>query len=174
VTVRLAVPADAAAIADVAGATFALACPPGTPQAVIDRIVADSLTEAAFSDALRDPERILLVAEPAPGSPLEGYAMVVLAEPEDPAAAIRLRPGVELARLYVREAAHGSGTADALLAGALEAVRETGAAGIWLGTNRRNERSQRFYVKHGFVRAGVKPSRLGDGYEDDVVYERPL
>jgi diamine N-acetyltransferase len=175
-TVRAALPSDAAALAEVAGATFALACPPSTPQAAIDDFIATVLSEQAFAGYLADPDRVLLVAESTPGAPLDGYAMLVLGEPADPdvAGSVRIRPTVELSKIYVREGGHGRGTAAELLTRALEAGRERGAAGMWLGTNQENERAQRFYAKHAFERVGVKRFKLGDRYEDDFVFERPL
>ncbi|GAA2754006.1 GNAT family N-acetyltransferase [Amnibacterium kyonggiense] len=175
-TVRAARPADAAALAEVAAATFGLACPPSTPQAAIDEFIATALSESAFTRYLADPARALLVAETTPGRPFDGYAMLVLGEPADPdvAGALRVRPTVELSKIYVRADGHGRGTAAELLARALEAGRARGAAGMWLGTNQENERAQRFYAKHGFERVGVKRFRLGDRYEDDFVFERPL
>lgn len=45
---------------------------------------------------------------------------------------------------------------------------------MWLGTNEENARARRFYAKHGFEPVGTKRFRLGDRYEHDVVFERPL
>jgi diamine N-acetyltransferase len=176
VTVRPAVPADAAALAEVAGATFALACPPSTTAEAIADFIATRLSVPAFDAYLADAARILLVAERGPGQPLDGYTMLVLGEPADAdvAGSIRIRPTVELSKIYVREGSHGRGTAGELLARSLDAAREREAAGMWLGTNQENERAQRFYVKHGFERVGVKRFRLGDRWEDDYVFERAL
>lgn len=175
-TVRPAVPTDAAALAEVAAATFALACPPTTTQEAIDDFIATSLSEAAFARYLADPARTLLVAEHAPGAPLDGYTMLVEGDPADPdvASVVRVRPTAELSKIYVREGSHGRGTASELLTRTLDAARDRGAIGVWLGTNQENVRAQRFYVKHGFERVGVKRFKLGDQYEDDFVYERPL
>jgi RimJ/RimL family protein N-acetyltransferase len=35
-------------------------------------------------------------------------------------------------------------------------------------------RAQRFYAKSGFARVGTKRFLVGDRFEDDYVYERPL
>ena len=178
VTVRPAVPADAAAaaLAEVAGATFALACPPSTTQEAIADFIGTALSEAAFARYLADPDRILLVAEHVPGAPLDGYTMLVTGDPADPdvASVVRERPTVELSKIYVREGSHGHGTASELMTRSLEAARERGARGIWLGTNQENVRAQRFYLKHGFERVGTKRFKLGDRYEDDFVFARPL
>src|SRR5439155_12526091 len=59
VTVRRAVPSDAAALAEVAAVTFALACPPSTkPEAIAD-FIATTLSEASFAAYLADPARTL-------------------------------------------------------------------------------------------------------------------
>ena len=175
-TVRRALPSEAAALADVAGATFALACPPDADPAAIVDFVATVLSEESFAGYLADPARILLVDEEAPGAPLVGYTMLVTGEPADPdvAGAIRLRPTAELSKIYVREGSHGRGTAGDLLARSIEAAQEHGALGMWLGTNVENARAHRFYAKHGFAVVGTKRFKLGDRYEDDLVFERPL
>ena len=60
------------------------------------------------------------------------------------------------------------------MAACLDAARQRGAAGLWLGVNQLNERAQRFYGKSGFARVGTKRFLVGDRYEDDFVYERAL
>jgi ribosomal protein S18 acetylase RimI-like enzyme len=176
VTVRQAQPGDAAAVAEVAARTFALACPPSTAPEAIAAFIATNLSEAAFAGHLADPARTLLVAGTGAGEPFDGYAMLVAGEPTDPdvAGAIRLRPTAELSKIYVREGSHGRGTAAELLARCLDAARDGGAVGVWLGTNEENARAQRFYAKHGFVVVGTKRFKLGDRYEDDLVFERAL
>lgn len=174
-TVRPATAADASALAEVAGATFALACPPSTTEEAKADFIASALSAAAFTRYLADPARVLLVDDPGEG-PLDGYTMLVLGDPADGdvARCLRIRPTSELSKIYVRPGQHGRGAAGALLARTLEDARGRGAAGVWLGTNQENERAQRFYGKHGFERVGVKRFRLGDRYEDDYVYERAL
>lgn len=174
-TVRRAVPSDAAALAEVAAVTFALACPPSTAKQAIADFVATALSAEAFARHLADPSRVLLVDDPGEG-PLDGYTMLVLGEPADAdvVRSIRVRPTAELSKIYVRPGQHGRGTAGGLLERTVEAARERGAAGMWLGTNQENERAQRFYAKHGFERVGVKHFRLGDRDEDDYVFERAL
>ncbi len=175
-TVRTAVPADAPALADVAEATFRLACPPDATEAAMAEHIAAVLSVPAFESWLGDPDRVLLVDDPGDGAPFAGYAMVVLAEPADPdvAGSVRIRPTSELSKIYVREGQHGRGTAGELMSRSLDEARARGAAGMWLGTHEENRRAQRFYVKHGFARVGSKRFRLGDRLERDHVYERAL
>ena len=117
-TVRPATPLDAVALAEVAAATFRLACPPSTTEEAMAAHIAAVLSESAFARHLTDPDRAVLVDDPGDGGPLVGYALLVFEEPADAdvARAIRTRPTSELSKIYVREGQHGRGSAAALLA----------------------------------------------------------
>jgi ribosomal protein S18 acetylase RimI-like enzyme len=172
--VRRAAAQDAPVVADVAARTFALACPPHVTPEAIASFVAGVLSRERFDAYLADPQRDVLLAEDD-GAPA-GYAMVVHVEPADPdvAGALRLRPTAELSKIYVVPDHHGAGVGAALMDASLGAARRRGAAGIWLGVNQLNVRAQRFYAKSGFARVGTKRFLVGDRFEDDYVYERPL
>lgn len=172
--VRRALPADLAELAEVAALTFPLACPPHTTDEAKAAFIATHLTETSFAGYLADPARDVLVA--LHGEAIAGYVMLVAGEPADAdvAAAIRIRPTVELSKCYVHPDHHGAGVAGMLMAAALDAGRARDAAGVWLGVNQENARAQAFYGKHGFGRVGVKRFLVGERYEDDYVYERPL
>ena len=174
VSVRRASAADSAALAAVAGVIFPLACPPHTTDEAKAAFIAGNLTAGHFDGYLADSGRDLFLAE-VDGEPA-GYTMLVAGEPKDPdvAAAITLRPTVELSKCYVMPGHHGAGIAVRLMAASLEAARERGAAAVWLGVNQENARAQRFYAKSGFARVGIKRFLVGDRYEDDFVMERPL
>ena len=174
VTVRPAGAGDVATLAGVAAATFGLACPPSMTRDRVGAFIAEVLSPERFAGYVADRTRHLLLAE-ASGSAL-GYAMLVGGEPsdDDVRAAIRLRPTVELSKIYVLPQAHGAGAAALLMAEALEWARRSGAAGVWLGVNQQNERAQRFYGKNGFERVGTKRFLVGGVHEDDYVMERAL
>jgi len=173
-TVRPAGTADVSAVAAVAAATFELACPPSMTRDRVEAFVDEVLSPERFADYVADPSRQVLLAE-TEGTVL-GYAMLVRGEPsdDDVRATIRLRPTVELSKIYVLPQAHGTGAAALLMGRALEWARESGAAGVWLGVNQQNERAQRFYGKSGFERVGTKRFLVGGVYEDDYVMERAL
>jgi len=173
-TVRAATADDAGALAEVAAATFALACPPHVTQASIDAFIAQVLSQVCFERYLGDDARDVLVAED--GGQAVGYAMTVAGDPTDAdvSAAVRHRPAVELSKIYVLPHGHGSGAARELMAAALETARSRGAAAVWLGVNQLNERAQKFYRKNGFRQVGTKRFLVGDRYEDDYVYEQVL
>ena len=173
-TVRPATASDLDVLARVAAATFALACPPHMAIERIDAFIDGVLSRSRFEEYLDDSARRVLLAERS-GQPL-GYAMLVDAEPSDPdvAASIRLRPTVELSKIYVLPEAHGTGGARSLMEAGLDWAGTCGALGVWLGVNQQNERAQRFYAKSGFSVVGTKRFLVGDRYEDDFVMERPV
>ncbi len=178
--VRRADHADVEALAALAALTFPLACPPHTTDEAKAAFIAAHLSEASFTRYLDDPARVIFVAEVEGDAGVEGalagYTMLVAGEPTDAdvAAAVTLRPTVELSKCYVHPGAHGAGVASALMAESLAEATASGARGMWLGVNQLNARAQRFYGKHGFTRVGVKRFLVGERYEDDYVYERPL
>lgn len=172
--IRTATVKDAAALATLAAATFPLACPPDALPEAIQHFIDTHLTVQHFDSYLADPARLLLIAEP--GGVPSGYTMLVGGEPTDPdvVASLTLYPTIELSKCYVLADAHGSGLSAALMAATLDAARERGAAGIWLGVNNENVKANRFYEKHGFVRVGTKKFLVGERWEDDFVRERKL
>lgn len=171
-SIRRAVAADAAGLHEVAAATFALACPPGTRQEDIDEFVRDVLSIERFESYLADPARELLVA--VRHGRLVGYTMLVVGEPKDADvdSAITARPTIELSKCYLLADEHGAGAASALMAATLEVAREAGAAGVWLGVNQQNGRANRFYEKHGFAVVGTKRFLVGAEWHDDFTRER--
>jgi ribosomal protein S18 acetylase RimI-like enzyme len=174
VSIRRAIPADAPALAGVAAATFALACPPGTTEANIALFIETSLSGESFEGYLASHVHRLWLAE-EDGHPV-GYAMAVHGEPRDPdiQAAVLVRPTAELSKIYVLESHHGSGVARALMDAAITEAAESGAASVWLGVNQQNVRANRFYEKQGFVLRGTRFFQVGDSTEADYVRELPL
>jgi ribosomal protein S18 acetylase RimI-like enzyme len=174
VQVRPAGPGDAAVLAEVAAATFALACPPHVTPESIATFIGEVLSQERFDDYLADPDRELFLS--VGDDVFTGYAMVVHGEPADPdvQAALALRPTTELSKIYVLPDHHGAGTSRLLMETSIEAARARGSVGVWLGVNQENERAQRFYAKSGFTRVGTKRFKVGDRYEDDYVFERSV
>jgi GNAT superfamily N-acetyltransferase len=178
---RVAGPADADEVAALAARTFALACPPTTTAAAIAEHIRTVLSPARFGAHLADPAHRVVLAE-VEGRPV-GYTMVVAAPPADAdvAAALRLRPEVELSKVYVERGSHGAGLARPLMAATLRVARELAGergrdadAGIWLGVNEHNARAIRFYERSGFRIVGTRSFRLSDAVETDHVMEQAL
>ncbi len=175
-SIRPATRGDAVALHRIAALTFPLACTPETSGTEQAEYIAEHLSEAAFAHHLADPARRLLIAVDDDAQQAVGYSVLATGEPTDAdvVAAIRVRPTVELSRMYVHPDRHGTGLADRLMSATLEAARGTGAAGVWLGVSVENERANAFYARHGFAEVGTKRFHLVDRWEDDFVRERAL
>ncbi len=166
--IRLATSTDAAQLAELAAATFPLACPASAKPADIQSFVDGNLSEAKFAEYLADDTKAVLV-----GGDFSGYTLVVFQEPTDTdvAAAVTHRPTAELSKCYVRAETHGSGLAAELMQASLDLARSRGAVSVWLGVNEENAKANRFYEKHGFAKVGTKRFKLGERWEHDFVRE---
>jgi ribosomal protein S18 acetylase RimI-like enzyme len=166
--IRRAAAADAGALAELAAATFPLACPASAAPADIQSFIETNLSEASFADYLADETRAILV-----GGEFEGYTLLNFTDPTDMdvVVAIKNRPTAELSKCYVRADTHGSGLAAELMQTSLDLARARGAISVWLGVNQENAKANRFYEKQGFERVGTKRFKLGDRWEHDYVRE---
>ena len=154
---------DTAELAAFAARTFPLACPPSVAPDNVASFIAANLSDTRFADYLSDPQRIILVARK--DGRIIAYAMLIRDVSDG---------RVELSKMYVESALHGSGVATALMDGALAAAAEWGAQSVWLGVNQKNERAQRFYTKSGFAVTGTRTFRLGIHTEHDYVMTRAM
>ena len=170
--IRSAAPADAAALSDLAGRTFPLACPPELPREAIDAFIAENLSTEAFDAYLGDPGYAVLLGED-PDGVARAYALLVEGTAMDRGCAklIEGRPTTGISKFYVDPTLHGAGAAAQLLAATVDHARADGAASLWLATNVGNARARAFYVKNGFVERGTRVFTVGGTHNDDVVLE---
>ena len=167
---------DARELAALAALTFPLACPPAVTAAESAAFVADHLSEKAFERYLADDSSKILLSRQ--GGELVGYALLVLRSASDPevARAVRRLPGpaAELSKCYVHPAAHGTGTAAALMQAAMDTAATAGSRALWLGVNDLNLRAQSFYRKSGFIEAGRRSFTVGPHVFRDFILALPL
>jgi ribosomal protein S18 acetylase RimI-like enzyme len=172
--IRKATEDDAGRLAELAGVTFPLACPPGSSPADIAAHLANTLSEEHFRAYAADPDITILVIE-ATGE-LRGYSMLVARPAQDPevASALSLLPATELSKCYLHPDHHGLGAAAELMQATVESAATAGALGLWLGVNSENAKAIRFYEKSGFSKVGTKTFKLGNTVEHDFVMELAL
>lgn len=172
---RPARPADAPALAELAAATFPLACPPDMPAEDQQAFIAGNLTAGHFRQHLATPGHLVLVAED--DDALVGYTLTLVGEPLDAElAAVVDDPArtAYLSKCYLLPTAQGSGLAGRLMTATLDAAREAGATAVVLGVNGRNARAQAFYRRAGFAVAGERRFVVGMRTEHDLVLSRAL
>ena len=129
---------------------------------------------AAFGDQiqraeLEDPQTTVFFAER--DGDVVGYLM--LREGTTPSM-VPAADAVQIARLYARQRALGSGVGAALMQRALAEAAGRGKDAVWLGVWDRNERAIRFYEAWGFHRCGTQPFLLGADLQTDLVMVRRL
>lgn len=162
--VRAAKASDTTVLADIGAETFALACPPSTPQADLESYIQSELTPARFAEHLDCPLTSLFVAE-IKGT-VVGYLMLCR---EGVPPEVQPKDAMELRRIYVRPQYHGSGASSALMTEAVKTVRAKNYAAIWLGVSKQNPRGVRFYRKHGFCIVGEQRFPVGTEMHEDYI-----
>ena len=144
VAVRRAREDDVAAIVEIEEATFSEAWSPGT-----------------FASLLGRDDMVALVA--AEGGVVVGYGVVVIGEGE-----------AELANLAVSAARRGRGAGEALLAHALDVLRERGVGWVYLAVRVSNTRAAELYRRFGFREIGRHRSYYAEPREDAFVLAMEL
>lgn len=165
--VRPATPADAEAIARLAARTFPLACPDHTTPRAIATHIATELNADRFREHMASAQFLVVDG----GAEVIGYVMLTT---EPPPIETPWRNPLELRRIYVDQAEHGSGTASALMRASLHAAAAGGHDWIWLGTNEQNHRAMRFYEKFDFRIVGQRTFCVADSVESDYVMARTV
>src|SRR5215207_1312112 len=118
---------------------------------------------------LNDPDTTVFFAERA--GDVVGYVM--LREGKTPAI-VPADDALQIARLYARRRALGTGVGAALMQRALAEAAGRGRDAVWLGVWDRNERAIQFYESWGFHRCGTQPFLLGTDLQTDLVMVRRL
>ena len=168
VTIRRAVPEDAAALARLASRIYYETFGAFDKPDDIRLFLASTYREDLQRAEIENRAMITLLAE---DGVLVGYAQVRRSQP--PACVTGPGP-VEIMRFYVQKAHHGRGVAPRLMAEVERASRSLGAKTLWLGVWERNDRAFAFYRKYGFREVGEKPFIVGTDVQRDVVLERTL
>ena len=169
-TLRMAGAPDAAALSGLAERTFRDAFAATNTAADMDLHCAGAFSPALQAAEIADPDLHTLVAEAA--GDLVAFAQLHL-RPRSPAS-VAIAPAVELHRLYVERAFHGTGLARELMERVLELARCVGAAAIWLGVWEHNPRAIRFYRRFGFTEVGDHVFVVGTDPQRDLVMVRRL
>jgi ribosomal protein S18 acetylase RimI-like enzyme len=140
----------------------------GISPLIADYVLAE-FTAGKIGALLDDPDVALLVAEI--GGNLVGFVLIRFGSESRQA-----KTSVEIERIYVQEHFHRRGIGTALMQGAQEeSERRTGSRRVWLMVYIHNVDAIAFYLRHGFVRAGVGYFELGDERHENhlLVSEEP-
>jgi ribosomal protein S18 acetylase RimI-like enzyme len=167
-SIRRALPADAAPLAELAARTFTEAFAAGNRPDDLAAYLAKTYGEAQQLREILDEDVITLLVEDA--GALIAFAQVR----RGPAPECVTGPDpVELARFYVDRPFHGRGIAQQLMEAARAAARNLGGRTFWLGVWERNPRAIAFYVRCGFRDVGSHFFLVGSDLQTDRVMIDP-
>jgi len=169
VVTRPARPEDAALLAELGASTFAETFERANTPENFAAYMAAAFGEAIQREELADPDTTVFFAER--DADVVGYVML---RERTPPASLGLEDALEIARLYARKHALGSGVGAALMQRAIAEAAGRGKDALWLGVWDRNERALRFYESWGFHRSGTQPFLLGTDLQTDLVMVRRL
>jgi ribosomal protein S18 acetylase RimI-like enzyme len=169
VTVRRAVPEDAAALAELATRTFRDAYADNTDPDDMASHLSSRYSERLQHQEICNPSVEVLLAEHE--GRLIAYAMI--RDGEFPSCITEPSP-IELWRFYVDAPWHGRGVAQTLMAAVKDAARRREARTVWLGVWEHNPKAQAFYRKCGFRVIGTQICVIGADAQTDIVMAHEL
>ena len=169
IVTRAARPDDAALLSEIGASTFAETFESANTPEDFAAYMAAAFGEEIQRSELENRETTVFFAERA--GDVVGYVML---RERTPPASLGLEDALEIARLYARRRALGSGVGAALMQRAIAEAAGRGKDAVWLGVWDRNERAIRFYESWGFHRSGTQPFLLGTDLQTDLVMVRRL
>lgn len=169
IATRPARPDEAALLSELAASTFRETFEDANAPEDFAVYMTAAFAETIQRAELEDPATTVFFAERA-GDTL-GYVM--LRERAAPSV-VGMEDALEIARLYARKRALGSGVGAALMQRALAEAAGRGKDAVWLGVWERNGRAIAFYESWGFHRCGTQPFVLGTDVQTDLIMVRRI
>ncbi len=167
--IRLGVPTDAAALAELAARTFRDTFAADSRPEDIAQHMAQAYGSLQQGRELADANIVTLLAQR--GEELAGYAQLRFGPAPT---CVEGNAPIELWRFYVAQRWHGQGIAQALMCRVDEDADRVGTRTLWLGVWERNERAKAFYRKGGFVDVGAHVFMVGTDAQTDRIMARPV
>jgi ribosomal protein S18 acetylase RimI-like enzyme len=168
-TTRAARPDEAALLTELGASTFTETFESANTPEDFAAYMRVAFGEEIQRAELEDPQTTVFFAERE--GDVVGYVM--LREGPTPSL-VPADDALQIARLYARRRALGTGVGAALMQRALAEAAGRGKDAVWLGVWDRNERAIRFYETWGFHRCGTQPFLLGTDLQTDLVMVRRL
>jgi ribosomal protein S18 acetylase RimI-like enzyme len=170
VTLRPAVPEDAAMLGVVGAATFLEAFTWALPGADIVAFCTKNHTTEAYAGYLAKPDTRITLAVTGDDAPV-GYVMVC--RPDFPTFDVQ-PTDIELKRIYLFSRYRGGGNAQRLMDAAIANAHELGRTRLLLGTHAGNLRAIAFYRRNGFSEVGTRTFYVGTQQCCDLIFGKIL
>ena len=169
-TLRRAVPEDAARLSLLGGATFLTSFAHDHPGDALIAHVAEYHSIDWYECLLADPGCAARILETELKAPV-GYVVMT-----SPAVDCPTEPGdLELKRIYLLAPFQSGGWGVKLIEAVEAEARARGARKLYLCVYSANHAAQRFYIRHGFADVGCKQNfRVGDVEYEDMILAKDL
>lgn len=169
VTTRRAGPEDAPVLTELGASTFRQTFEADNTPEDFAAYMAVAFGESIQRAELQDADTTVFLAERAG----ETVGYVMLREGKAPSC-VASADVLQIARLYARRSALGTGVGGALMQRALADAAARGKDAVWLGVWDRNHRAIRFYESWDFYQSGTQPFLLGTDLQTDLVMVRRI
>lgn len=168
ITIRKAIPEDAALIAKLSRQTFYETFADSNTTSDMDKFMNEQFNNEVLMQEVETPGSIFYVAY----------------EDDQPVGYVRLRNGdnhpefkgassIEIARIYAIKKSIGKGVGRELMLKCIDIAQEMNRDIIWLGVWEKNERAIAFYQKWGFEKFAEHEFVLGNDVQTDwLMYKR--
>lgn len=166
ITVRRAIAADAALIADLSRTTFYQAFAKDNTESDMELFMNEQFTKEALMQEVAEENGIFLLAYD--GEEAVGYARIRVENK------LKQEAAIEVARIYALDTAIGKGVGKALMETCLHIAKDMQMKAVWLGVWEKNERAIAFYEKWGFVKFGEHKFLLGTDLQTDCLMKKIL
>lgn len=167
--IRRSEPSDALRLAELAELTFRNTFEANNTPDDMTLHCATHYGEAIQGREITDPKMATPVCEH--DGQLVGFAQLRWGHIPD---CIKAERPAEIQRLYVREAWHGKGVAQDLMAESIALAQAADADQVWLGVWERNPRAIAFYTKWGFSAVGDHIFAVGTDPQRDIIMSRAV
>jgi ribosomal protein S18 acetylase RimI-like enzyme len=172
INIRDATIADAHAIAKLGSTVFASSFAFSMPEQDMQAYLNTAYAPSTISNEIKSEACHFSVACTSSG-PVIGFLQLTRGSSEPCIA--HLQNYIELQRLYIDPAHHGTGVAKALVVKAEDLARNDHRAEyMWLGVWEENHKAQRFYRKMGFEKVGHHDFVMGDTVQTDYILFKRL
>lgn len=168
ITLRQAMPADAATLAELGGTTFTQTFGHLYPPEDLQNFLATSHSPESWARSLSDPTRGVFVVEDRSGRKL-GFISVGACKL--PVENLEAQAG-EIQQLYVLAEFHNLRLGRQLMERGLEWLTSQGRAPLYIGVWSENYGAHRFYERYGFSKVGEYGFPVGQTIDQEFILKR--
>jgi len=168
VKVRLATGADAAALAELGGATFTETFGHLYPPEDLQAFLAKNHTPESWTRTLADPQRGIFLAEHPSGRKI---GFICVGACKLPVQDLEASAG-EIQQLYVFAEFHNLRLGTRLMELGLEWLASQGRSPLYIGVWSENYGAQRFYGRYGFTKVGEYGFPVGATVDREFILKR--